>query len=165
MEKTGTITVRFAEYGELERVNELRRQVNELHVNGKPEIFKPGFTDELRDLVFSIYADPMKKIVVCDADGTICAFAVLNHIIRPETPFMFERDYLDIDEFCVDEAYRRQGIAAEMIRFIRDWAKSEGYSRLELNMWEFNSGALGFYESAGFTTYRRYMEMDLRDKD
>ena len=126
MEKTGTITVRFAEYSELERVNELRRQVNELHVNGKPEIFKPGFTDELRDLVFSIYADPMKKIVVCDADGTICAFAVLNHIIRPETPFIFERDYLDIDEFCVDEAYRRQGIAAEMIRFIRDWAKSEG---------------------------------------
>ena len=159
MEKTGAITVRFAEYGELERVNELRRQVNELHVNGKPEIFKPGFTDELRDLVFSIYADPMKKIVVCDADGTICAFAVLNHIIRPENPFMFERNFLDIDEFCVDASCRRRGVAAAMVRFILDYVKENGYRRLELNRWEFNRGALAFYEAAGFRTFRRYMEI------
>ena len=25
-------------------------------------------------------------------------------------------------------------------------------------MWEFNDGALDFYESVGFTTYRRFME-------
>ena len=48
-----------------------------------------------------------------------------------------------------------------MIRFIRDWAKDQGFRRLELNMWEFNRGALAFYEAAGFTTYRRYMEMPL----
>ena len=39
--------VRFAEEHELDRVNVLRRQVNDLHVAGKPEIFKPGFPDEL----------------------------------------------------------------------------------------------------------------------
>ena len=27
-------------------------------------------------------------------------------------------------------------------------------------MWEFNEGALKFYESIGFTTYRRYMEYE-----
>ena len=26
-------------------------------------------------------------------------------------------------------------------------------------MWEFNQGALAFYENAGFTTYRRFMEL------
>lgn len=30
--------------------------------------------------------------------------------------------------------------------------------RLELNMWEFNAGALAFYEACGFSTYRRYLE-------
>ena len=31
------MAVRFAEEGDLARVNELRRQVNELHVKGKPD--------------------------------------------------------------------------------------------------------------------------------
>jgi GNAT superfamily N-acetyltransferase len=86
---------------------------------------------------------------------------VLHHIGRPETPFMFERDYLDVDEFCVDEACRRTGVATELIGFIRTYAKAEGFDRVELNMWEFNRDALAFYEAVGFTTYRRYMEMKL----
>ena len=102
-----------------------------------------------------------KKIIVCIIDGNICAFAVLHHIKRPETPYMFERDYLDIDEFCVDETFRLRGIGARMIDFIRDFAKSEGFERIELNMWEFNQDALAFYEAVGFSTYRRYMEMKL----
>ena len=155
------MNIRFARQEDLDQVNQLRKQVNDLHVAGKPEIFKPGFCDELRNYIYVIFADPRQKIVVADQDGTICGFAVLNHITRPENPFMFVRDYLDIDEFCVDQDHRRQGIAKAMIDFIRTYAKEQGFDRVELNMWEFNQGALAFYEAAGFTTYRRYMEMKL----
>ena len=74
---------------------------------------------------------------------------------------MYERDYLDVDEFGVDAAYRRRGVASEMIHFIRAYAQERGFRRLELNMWEFNRGALAFYEAVGFATYRRYMDMFL----
>ncbi len=151
--------IRFAREEELDRVNQLRRQVNDLHVAGKPEVFKPGFRDELRDYIYVIYHDPEQRIVVAAENETICGFAVLHHIRKPENPFMYERDFLDIDEFCVDENHRRQGVASAMIRFIKDFAKEQGYHRIELNMWEFNGNALAFYEAAGFTTYRRYMEM------
>ena len=157
--KAQGMSVRFAREDELDRVNELRKQVNDLHTAGKPEIFKQGFCDELRDYIRDIWADPRKEIVVALLEDKVCGFAVLNHITRPENPFMFERDYLDVDEFGVDEGCRRQGAASAMIRFIRDYAKEKGYRRLELNMWEFNRGALAFYEAAGFVTYRRYMEM------
>jgi len=155
------VTVRFAKEEDLDRVNELRRQVNDLHVAGKPEVFKPGFGEELRDFIHAIWEDPNKEILVAEIGGRVCGFAVLNHINRPENPFMFERDYLDVDEFGVDEACRRQGAAAAMIRFIREYAEKQGFRRLELNMWEFNRGALAFYEAAGFRTYRRYMEIPL----
>ena len=151
--------VRWARENELERVNELRMQVNALHVAGKPEVFKPGFPEELRNYIYAIHKDPEQFITVAVKDGTICGFAVLHHINRPENPFMKERDFLDIDEFCVDEAFRRQGIASEMIAFIREFAKGKGFHRIELNMWEFNQDALAFYEAAGFQTFRRYMEM------
>ena len=48
-----------------------------------------------------------------------------------------------------------------MIRFIREFAREKGFRRIELNMWEFNRGALAFYEAAGFSTFRRYMEIKL----
>lgn len=153
--------VRFAEDAELSRVNELRKQVNDLHVAGKPDVFKPGFSQELQDLVHVIRKDPEQEIVVAECSGVICGFAVLHHICRPENPFMLERDFLDIDEFGVDEAFRRQGVASEMIAFIREYAVKKGYHRIELNMWEFNRDALAFYEAAGFVTYRRYLELFL----
>ena len=153
------MSVRFAKETELDRINVLRKQVNDLHVKGKPEIFKPGFPKELSDHIYTIWNDPEQKIVVCERFGEICGFAVLHHIVRPETPFMFERDFLDVDEFCVDEAHRRTGVATEMIAFIRAYAKEQGFQRIELNMWEFNQDALAFYEAVGFSTYRRYMEM------
>ena len=64
-----------------------------------------------------------------------------------------------IDEFGVDEAFRRQGVATAMIDFIRKYAAEKGFHRIELNMWEFNLNALEFYEEVGFSTFRRYMEM------
>ena len=155
------ISVRFARENDLVRVNELRRQVNDVHVAGKPEVFKPGFCDELRDHLQTIWNDPRQKVAVAEMNGTICGFAVLNHITRPENPFMYVRDFLDVDEFGVDENCRRQGAASVLVSFICEYAKEQGFRRLELNMWEFNRGALAFYESAGFTTYRRYMEINL----
>ena len=151
--------VRFAKESELDRVNELRKQVNDIHVEGKPDVFKPGFGQELRDLVKVIWNDPEQEIVVAEDDGVICGFAVLHHINKPENPFMKERDFIDIDEFCVDKDHRRKGAASEMVSFIKKFAREKGFKRIELNMWEFNQNALAFYEAAGFKTFRRYMEM------
>ena len=151
--------VRFAKESELDRVNELRKQVNDIHVEGKPDVFKPGFGQELRDFVKVIWNDPEQQIVVAEDDGVICGFAVLHHINKPENPFMKERDFIDIDEFCVDKDHRRKGAASAMVSFIKEFAKEKGFSRIELNMWEFNQDALAFYEAAGFKTFRRYMEM------
>lgn len=153
------MTIRFAKENELERVNELRKQVSELHVKGEPEVFKPGFKDELRDYIYTVWNDTQQEIIVAVEDGVICGFAVIHHIVRPENPYMYERDFLDIDEFCVDENYRRHGVASGLIDFIKAYCKEKGIPRLELNMWEFNRDALAFYEAAGFKTFRRYMEI------
>lgn len=154
-----SVRIRLAGEEDLDGVNALRKQVNDLHVAGKPEVFKPGFSEQLRDFIRVIWNDPEQEIVVAEQDGDICGFAVLHHIRKPENPFMYERDFLDIDEFCVDEKHRRQGVATALVDFIRGYAKEKGFHRIELNMWEFNQSALAFYEAAGFKTFRRYMEM------
>ena len=62
------MVIRFAKEDELERINVLRKQVNDLHVEGKPDVFKPGFNEELQNYVYYIFTDPAQKIVVADTD-------------------------------------------------------------------------------------------------
>ncbi len=159
------MVVRFAARADLPAVNQLRKQVNDLHVAGRPEIFKPDFPAELRDYLYAVFDDSGKDVVVAELDGAILGFATLNSVHRPETPYMYERHFLDVDEFCVAESARRQGVGRALTDFIRNIAKSRGFSRVELNMWEFNRDALAFYEAVGFSTYRRYMELPVGEED
>jgi len=46
------MNIRYAERNELEDVNKIRSQVNGVHVNGRPEIFRAGFRDELKKHVY-----------------------------------------------------------------------------------------------------------------
>ena len=157
------MNLRFAVEADLERVNALRRQVNDLHVAGKPDIFKPGFSDELQDYLYVVFDDPDKDVVVAVEDDTVLGFAILHAVRRPETPYMKERNYLDVDEFCVAAFARRHGVGRALVDFIRRLAKDRGFPQVELNMWEFNQDALAFYEAVGFTTYRRYLELPVED--
>ncbi len=152
--------VRFAEEKDLERVNELRRQVNEIHVNARPDIFKAGFCQELQDTLYDTWNSEKEDIILVEREGIICGFACVNYVEKPESPYNREREFYHINELGVDIAFRRQKIASELFDFIRNDAKAKGYAKIELDMWEFNESALKFYESVGFHTYRRHMEFD-----
>ena len=132
--------IRPAEEQKLERVNVLRKQVNDLHVEGKPSVFKTNFYDGLSDYIYEIQNDDKKEINVAINEGEIVGYAVLAQINRAETPFMYERDYLDINEIGVDKDLRRHGVASEIISYILDYAKDKGFKRVQLKMWEFNQG-------------------------
>lgn len=156
-----SIHVRPALRGELERVNELRGMVNALHVNGRPDIFRPGFGAEIRDRVYALFDSGEAQVIVAEMQGTIVGFAIVNVIRRPLSPYNLERSYYHVEEFGVDEACRRRGVASAMAEYWKRDAKEKGLDRIELDVWEFNEDALAFYEAAGFTTYRRYMEMNV----
>ena len=118
--------VRYAKREELPRVNELRQMVSELHAAERPDIFRPGFCDELRQHGYSMWEAPDADVIVAEAGGRIVGFALVRYIDRPASPYM-----------CA----RRQ------------------FEKMELDVWAFNEGAQKFYEAAGFTVCRSYMEI------
>lgn len=155
------MTVRYARQSELEAVNRLREAVNELHAQGRPDIFRSDFCDELRDHVYRVFEADNADVVVALADGTVAGFAMVQYIDRPESPYLCARRFYHVEEFGVDAAYRRRGIATALMEFCRREAAEKGFDRLELDVWTFNDGAMKFYESLGFQTYRRYMELKI----
>ena len=150
--------IRFAVPEDLSRVNVLRKQVNDLHVEHRPDVFKAGFGQEIADVAAAYMQQEDADVIVCERDGEILGFAMIRYRERPESVFGMAMRYVEVSEFGVDTDHQRQGIGRELMQGIKEHAMLRGYRRVELNMWSFNEGALAFYEQEGFGTYRRYME-------
>ncbi|MDE7262781.1 MAG: GNAT family N-acetyltransferase [Oscillospiraceae bacterium] len=153
--------VRFAKEQDLDRINEIRAQVSALHAAGRPDIFKPGFCQELRDRAGELLQNENSGILVAERDGVVCGMACVEYLVRPESAYCQERRTYYVSEFGVDEAFRRRGVGRELLAFMRKDALDRGFFRIELDAWTFNGDALKFYEAAGFQTFRKFMEWDL----
>ena len=149
--------VRIAKPEDAERINELRRQVNELHVSGRPNHFKAGFGEELRKHVYMYLTDGIGYAAVDEEDGQIVGMVMVDYIDRPESPYRYAERFAHIAEICVDEKFRRQGVGKALMDFVKADAKEKGFPRIELDVWSFND-ALSFYEAEGFTVFRRFLE-------
>ena len=152
--------VRIARLEDAERINELRRQVNDLHVAGRPNHFKAGFGEELQKHVYMYLTDGIGYAAVDEEDGQITGMVMVDYIDRPESPYRYAERFAHIAEICVDEQYRRRGVGKRLLDFVKADAKEKGFSRIELDVWAFND-ALAFYEAEGYTVFRRYMELKL----
>ena len=153
------IKVRYAERSELGEVNRLREMVNRLHVEGRPDWFRPDFSNELKDFIYGFYDDENNDVIVATIDGVICGFASVQYIEHGGSPYSMPKKFYHIMEFGVDEAYRRKGVATALIEFCKEDAKNRGIHRIELDYWAFNEDAEKFYEAAGFKVFRKYTEM------
>ena len=70
-----------------------------------------------------------------------------------------DTNILWIEELGVNEKYRRQGIGSRLIKEVRNIARKEGCSRVELNCWCFNENAIKFYKKIGMKEQRINMEI------
>lgn len=153
--------IRYATRNELHQVNTLRTQVQLLHAQGRPDIFRPDFCEELQQRLYEEFEGEGSDVIVAVCNGVVCGFLIGQYIRRPESPYCHPRAFYRVEEFGVSPAYRRQGIGAALIAFCKEEAKKKGFDKIELDVWEFNQSAERFYDAIGFQTYRRYMELDI----
>ena len=71
---------------------------------------------------------------------------------------MVEHTTLYIDDICVDETARGQGVGRALYDHILDYAREKGCYNVTLNVWNCNPGAMAFYEKLGLAPYKVGME-------
>ncbi|MBO2516816.1 MAG: hypothetical protein CW338_05980 [Clostridiales bacterium] len=54
--------------------------LNDLHAEGRPNIFSPEFSDELRDFIFAEFEKEDRDIIVVEEDGAIAGFAGVEYV-------------------------------------------------------------------------------------
>ena len=116
---------------------------------------------EMKNIVYKVFDGENSDVIVAVNGDTICGFATVEYIVKEKSPYGLQRKFYRIAEFGVDENFRRMGVATKLISFCKQEAKNRDFDRLELDVWEFNEGAIKFYDSVGFKTYREYKEMNI----
>src|SRR6266508_3757826 len=90
--------------------------------------------------------------------------AALPQIFRaPERPILLPRRYAEVNNLAVHAPYRQSGVGRALLKRAEQWAAEQQLGEIELNVWEFNQGAIEFYEKLGYVTERRTMWRNISD--
>ena len=152
------MTIRFAEEKDIPKMLDLLLQVCLVHHEGRPDLFGVGTKygeEELRALL----SDKTRPILVAaDEDDCVLgyAFCILQDIQGDSV--LCDRKVLYIDDICVDESKRGQGIATALYERVLVFARELGCHSVTLNVWCGNDGAMKFYEKCGMKPQKIGME-------
>ena len=155
------MTIRRAQIRDIPGMIELLYQVGDVHHVLRPDIFREGALKYTPEQLEVLLQDETKPIFICDEDGFVAGycFCVLKVFQDHET--FTNRTEFYIDDLCVDEKRRHQGIATALFDHAVSYAKQMRYDAVTLNVWCGNDSAMKFYEKAGLKPRNVLMEMKL----
>lgn len=150
--------IRKAQKEDIPRIMELLVQVDMVHHNGRPDIFKGPATKYNAEELSDIIENGDTPVFVCEEDGLVLAHAFCVHKQEVSDAVLTDIRTLYIDDICVDENARGKHIGASMYNHILSYAREQGFYNVTLNVWTCNPGAMKFYESMGMTPQKIGME-------
>lgn len=161
------LNIRKAEERDLDGILKLLRQVNDVHADGRPDLFIHGCTKYNAEELIGILNNPETPVFVAvDADGSVAidaAGAVAGYCFCVSQDHQGSNNLrpvktLYIDDLCVDAEQRGRHVGRTLYDFVKGYARDNGYYNLTLNVWSCNPGAMKFYESLGMKPMKIGME-------
>ena len=154
--------IRLATQADIPAIQPLLHQVIELHHKAKPEIFKKETAEGTIAKLRACFENENSRIYVATEEhGKVVGFAICQYRKIKDNPFIENIKYCYLDDLCVDEKYRNQGIGTRLCNYIKQDAKRNGCNALRLNVWALNKEALHFYEKQGLSPLSTIMNQNL----
>ena len=152
--------IRKATEQDIPRLIELLHQVNRVHHDLRPDLFKPHTTKYDEAQLRQLMADETTPIFVYE-QMQVMGYVFVRIEQTKDDRLLQDRKTLYIDDLCVDIAARGQHIGRQLFDFIRRWAEQQSIQSITLNVWAGNEAALKFYRKQGMRIRKTCMEMKL----
>lgn len=150
------IDIRNARLEEYEAVERIMKQVQRMHVEWRPDIYKYGEAV----LTFEAYEQAVKEgtlfVAECEARVAGMLLIVYRHI---ENQNQVTRNIIFVDSMAVDEKYRGRGIGHAFFEFLKGLKIQKGCDGIELQVNAKNEAAYKMYKDYGFTDKSINMEL------
>ena len=153
------MNIRKATQADIPQILRLLVQVNLVHHNGRPDIFKGPVTKYDEQQLRSLLTDERRPVYVCVEGARVLGYVFCILRETPDSPMMVETRTLYVDDLCVDEDARGKGVGKALMEDVTKLAKTLGCRSVTLNVWACNEGARRFYEAIGMKEQRRTMEL------
>ena len=150
------VVVRLPRLQDYERVSKIMDQVQQLHVEWRPDVYKPASPLITMDMFEAILKD--ENWYVAEADGVVVGVLELmkRHV---ESPAQVMKDVLFISTMAVNEKYRGKGIGHLFFEKVKRLKQEKGYDTIELQVNAKNRLAYEMYRKYGFTEKSINMEL------
>ena len=149
--------IRKANKNDIGRIIELLHQVDMVHHEIRPDLFKPYTTKYNEQELEALLDNDSNPIFVYD-DGEVLGHAFCQITDVKSHKLLQDAKTLYIDDICVDEKARGKHVGKALYEFVRDYARSIGCYNMTLNVWEGNDPALSFYKNMGMKVQKTGME-------
>lgn len=144
------MTVRFACEKDIPQMNSLLYQVERVHQQGRPDLFKEGAKKYTDNELKAMLKDKTKPIFAAvDENDVMKGYAFCVFQEHKGDNVLTDIKTLYIDDLCVDENCRGQHIGSVLYEAVKKFAKEQGCYNVTLNVWECNHLARKFYEKEG----------------
>ena len=137
----------LAQPNDREAVEALAQQVQGMHLAWRPDLFAEA--DCLYPEERFQEAVRKRELYVAKLGGEVAGYALLL-IAEIDAPALTKRRIMKVEELCVEESCRGQGIGRAMMEDILALARAFRCRDLELKVYPQNEGALAFYRACGF---------------
>ena len=155
--------IRRAENRDIDAVHRLLRQVLELHAALRPDLFVSGEAKYDKDVLRHVFADDNRPVYVAvDEDDTVAGYAFCALQQRPDAAYIRPGRSLYVDDLCVDESLRGQGVGKLLFDHVVAEAARMGCTDITLNVWQGNEAARAFYDKLGMTVRETKLEYKLQ---
>ncbi len=151
------MVIRKAVKQDIPQIEELLYQVQKVHSDKRPDIFKPGGKKYTTEELLHILEDNSKPIYVATEDSKIYGY-VFCIFKQHETSSMTNIKTLYIDDLCVTESARGKKTGLAIYNYVLGIAKQSGCYNVTLNVWACNEGAMKFYDKCGLEVQKFGME-------
>lgn len=138
--------IELAKPADFDVVAGLARQVHDLHVQWRPDIFLATETPLPRGTYFELLE--REGIYVLRRNYMVLAYAVVS-IQEMDLPVLVPRRVWKLEELCVDANFRRQGLGSQFLNGLMELARQAGCTDLQLTCDPHNQAGRALYESLG----------------
>ena len=138
----------LATIADREAVEVLARQVHAMHVAWRPDIYE--MPEQLYPEERFLEVIRERQLYVAKINTVVVGYALLK-MRHYDWPGVVKRKVMLIDELCVHESCRNQGIGKQIMNDAWALAKAFRCTDLQLGVYPQNDDAVGFYQKCGFT--------------
>lgn len=148
------IKIRKAKPTDAINISQMNAQVQQLHADAYPSIFKPPSPETFPpSKILGLMETQENHFFIAEIHDSLIGYLYAESSHLEENPFRFSFSRLYIHQIGVRPEFQGMGCGKLLMNAARELAEQENLQMIMLDTWGFNEKAQNFFSNLGYETF------------